>query len=297
MRGGAACQPVNLIGLDDVARLLAYLVARQEEALVEGEEANAHLAHSAFHAVLLACFFGLRRGEVCRLRLGDIVLDAHSSYLRIWRSKRGRSRVVWARHVPPAVLDRLRVEWQGWWEATGGDPAAPFLEYDVDEKAFAEMLGRTVNTAIRALRLEENPDALPVTLHTLRHVYANRLLVLGVPLIEIARGLGHADTDTTTGSYLHAFDYLQEERLREVLAVQPEDGVTAAQIGGLLGIKRAAVLAALKQLPAGEQEGWRRGERHLYPWTTVVRLLVRRLRMEGQRALAVEAGCQGAQSG
>ncbi len=290
-------RPVNLIGLDDVARLLAYLIARQEEALAERDEPNARLAHSTFLAVLLACFFGLRRGEVCCLRLGDMVLDAHSPYLRIWRSKRGRSRVVWARHVPPVVLDRLRAEWQSRWEATGGDPAALFLEYEEDEKAFADVLGKAVNTAIQALKLEKNPDALPVTLHTLRHVYANRMLVLGAPLIEIARSLGHADTDTTTGSYLHAFDTLQEERLKEMLAAQPEDGVTATQIGGLLGIKRAAVLAALKQLLAGEREGWRRGERHLYPWTTVVRLLARRLRMEGQRARAVEAGCQGAQSG
>ena len=85
--------------------------------------------------------------------------------------------------------------------------------------------------------------------------------------------------------------------LINLLAAQPESGVTAAQIGGLLGIKRTAVLAALKQLPAAEREGWRRGERHIYSWTTVVRLLAWRLRMEGQRALAVEAGCQGAQSG
>jgi integrase len=290
-------QPVNLIGLDDVKRLLAYLIAQQEEALAGRDGANARLAHNAFLAVLLACFFGLRRGEVCRLHLGDMVLDAHSPYLRIWRSKRGRSRVVWARHIPRAVLEQLRAEWQSRWEATGGDLAALFLTYEEDEKAFAEMLGKTVNTAIRALGLRESPDALPVTFHTLRHVHANRLLVLGVPLIEIARSLGHADTDTTAGSYLHAFDTLQEERLKEVLATQPEDSVTAAQIGGLLGIKRAAVLAALGQLPAAEREGWWRGERHLYPWTTVVRLLIWRLRMDGQESPTQEASCQGTQSG
>jgi hypothetical protein len=180
-------------------------------------------------------------------------------------------------------LDRLRVEWRRRLEAAGGDPAALFLECDEDEKAFAETLGKTVNAVIRALGLEESADALPVTFHTLRHVYANRLLVLGVPLVEIARSLGHADTDTTAGSYLHAFDTLQEERLKETVATQPEDGVAAAQIGGLLGVKRAAVLAALKQLPAGEREGWQRGESHLYPWTTVVRLLARRLRVEDVR--------------
>jgi integrase len=290
-------QPVNLIGLDDVKRLLAYLVTRREAALAEGDEASARLALNAFLAVLLACFFGLRRGEVCRLRLGDMVLDAHSPYLRIWRSKRGRSRVVWARHVPATVLDRLRAEWEHRIEAAGDDPAALFLEYGEDEKAFAEVLGKAVNAAIRGLGLEESPAALPVTLHTLRHVYANRLLVLGVPLIEIARSLGHADTDTTTGSYLHAFDTLQQERLKDVLATQPEDGVTAAQIGGLLGIKRTAVLAALKQLSVAEREGWQRGGCHLYPWTTVVRLLARRLQMEGQEAPAKEASCQVAQSG
>ena len=282
-------RPVNLISQKDVERLLAHLAAQEREALEEGDEpktgtrpcAPTQLMHNAFLAVLMAYFFGLRLSEIPRLRLGDVVIYARLPYLRVWRSKRGRSRVVWARYVPPEVISLLRDEWQRRWEATGADPAAPFLDYKGDERSFADTLGKVVNAAIRELGMQGVPEALPVTFHTLRHIYANRLLVLGVSLLEIARSMGHADTDTTTGSYLHAFDYLQRKRLEKIMAAQPKMGLTAAQIGASLGIGRTAVLAALKKLPAASKGDWWDGDRHLYPWKTVVRLLACRQKMEG----------------
>ncbi len=280
LRLGRTLRPVNLIGWEDVERLLAQLLAWKQRALLQKTMTKARLAHNAFFAVLLACFFGLRRREICCLRLGDIVLDAQTPYLRVWRSKRGRSRVVWAREVPAGVLNALRAEWKRRWKAAKENPAARFLDSEEDMDTLVESVGRAVNAALRVMGLSQSPDALPVTFHTLRHVYANRLLVLNVPLVEIARSMGHSDTDTTTGSYLHAFDFLQRRRLQESLAAQPRQGVTATQIGELLGINRTAVLAALKKLPPAECAGWQEGDCHVYPWTTVVRLLVQRLRIK-----------------
>jgi integrase len=276
-------QPINLISQKDVEQILAHLIAKNQEAGGKKQETEARLAHNAFLATLLAYFFGLRRIEMCNLRLGDMLLDAQVPYLRIWFSKRGRSRVVWARYVPPEVLDFLRAEWQRRWEAADSDPAAFFLDYGDDRRALAEMLSKMFNAAIRTLGLEGVGDALPVTLHTLRHACATRQLLMKAQVIEISRSLGHADTDTTTGSYIHAFDYLQRERLNETLAAQQQDGLTATEIGALLGIKRTAVLAELKKLPAADQEGWQRDDRHMYSWSTVVQLLASRLRMSGQR--------------
>ncbi|MBN1890654.1 MAG: tyrosine-type recombinase/integrase [Thermoflexales bacterium] len=275
-------RPVNLPSMEHVAQMLAHLLAWRQRALAQKLPAKARLAYDAFLAILLATFFGLRRREIAHLRLGDVVLDAQTPYLRVWRSKRGKSRVVWARHVPPEVLDLLRAWWQRRWEAAGGDPAARFLDSAEDE-TLTESLGRAVNAAIRVLEIKQDPGALPITFHTLRHVYANRLLVLGVPLIEIARSLGHAGTDTTTGSYLHTFDWLQHRRLDEWLAAQPKSGVTASQIGTLMGIRRPAVLSVLKKAPPGEVEDWYEESRHLYPWTMGVRLLASRLQMDGKQ--------------
>ncbi len=272
-------RPVNLIGQPDVIRLLAHLAAQQAAAQAAGRAEAALRFHHAYLTVLLAYFWGLRRSEGPQLLLGDLVLDAQQPYLRVRRAKRGRSRVVWARHVPPDVLDALRAAWQRRWTAMGADPGATFLEYEGSAESAAEALGKTVNAAIRDLGLAEEPGALPVTLHTLRHAYANRLLVWGVPLLDITRSLGHADPDTTTGAYLHAFDWLQRERLAAAEAARPRDGLTAAQIGGLLGIQRPAVLAALGKLPPEAVEDWWDGDRHVYSWGTVARLVAGRLKM------------------
>ncbi|MFX1412139.1 MAG: tyrosine-type recombinase/integrase [Promethearchaeota archaeon] len=273
-------RPVNLIGQPDVARLLAHLAAQEETARTVGRADAARRFHNAYLTVLLAYFWGLRRTEVPHLQLGNLVIDAQQSYVRVRNSKGGRSRVVWARHVPPAVLDWLRAKWQHRWTVVSGDLGAHFLDYEGAEDAAAEALGKVVNQAIRDLELPEAEGALPITLHTLRHAYANRLLMLGVPLVDITRSLGHADPDVTCASYLHAFDWLQRERLAEVEAARPRGGLTAPQIGVLLGIQRPAVLAALGKLPSDAVEDWWEGSRHVYSWGTVVRLVAGRMKME-----------------
>jgi hypothetical protein len=92
---------------------------------------------------------------------------------------------------------------------------------------------------------------MPV-LHTLRHCFANRLLVLGVPIPKITRAMGHSTPDTTVGSYLHAFDFLQRERLEVFVAhlertEQGWQGITTVGLGRLLGIGRTGVIETIRQ--------------------------------------------------
>jgi integrase/cellulose biosynthesis protein BcsQ len=278
-------EPVRLLRQDELERLLAYLLELAIRAHDAGNAAAMRLAYNAFHGALLATFFGLRAGELPRLLIGDVVLDAAQPYLRVWRSKRGKSRVVLAWKVPEEVLTILRREWTRRLASTGEDPAAPFLADERGDPVGARALADTVIQAMEALGLRDSgAEGRPVVFHTLRHVFANRLLVLGVSLRDVARAMGHIDTDTTTGSYLHCFDYLQRRRLAEQPVEFRHPGLSAGGIGALLGIGRPAAIAALKkadlhQMTTTTDENRRR----LFWWESVVRLVADRLDMNEER--------------
>ena len=72
--------------------------------------------------------------------------------------------------------------------------------------------------------------------------------------------------------------------------------MTANQIGASLGIHRTAALAALKKLPDAEREDRMDGDRHLYPWTTVVRVLINQLRIGKTRSRSLVPACQSGHS-
>jgi integrase len=273
-------QPVRLLRQSELERLLAYLLGLATHAHNAGNAHTAYQAYNAFLGTLLAAFFGLRAGELPRLLLGDMVLDAAQPYLRVWRSKRGRSRVVLAWKVSAEVLVLLREEWARRSAVAGGDLAAPFLADGRGNPVNARSVADTVIEAMDTLGLRSTTtERRPVVFHTLRHVFANRLLVLGVSLRDVARALGHRDTDTTTGSYLHCFDYLQRRRLAERPAELEHPGLPAVGVGALLGIGRTAAIAALKKagLPAATTDG--RGRR-LFSWESIARLVADRLRID-----------------
>lgn len=69
-------------------------------------------------------------------------------------------------------------------------------------------------------QLAANGTPLPASArgwHCLRHGYASRLLVAGVPLAEVAQVLGHADPTTTARTYAHVVDQTAaHDRVRAV---------------------------------------------------------------------------------
>ena len=110
--------------------------------------------------------------------------------------------MVYARHIPKEILDELKQE-RGRRYALTKDLTAPFLANQQGENADPKRISEIVVETLEELGLRGNADATAVVFHTLRHEYANRLMLLGVPLLDIANSMGHASPDTTTGSYLH----------------------------------------------------------------------------------------------
>ena len=143
---------------------------------------------------------GLRVGELCALRTGDLDLDR--TRVTVW-GKGSKQRVVPL--AEPAVA-ALR-EWLGTGrpalvEATGADPATDAL--------FLNRRGRPL-TARDARRLLDHRAPAPTHPHALRHTFATHLLDGGADLRAVQELLGHADLATTQLS-----THVSRERLRSV---------------------------------------------------------------------------------
>lgn len=154
-------------------------------------------ALTEYPAFVLAATTGLRAGELCGLRWGDVdgdVLAVRRSVVRVaggWgigETKTGRSRrsvVLTARAV--AALERLR----------GGQTHPP------DAPILTDALGRPLTPRVLTLlwRAEADKLGIPLPLHALRHTAATAMLAAGVPLAVVSDVLGHAGVAVTAAYY------------------------------------------------------------------------------------------------
>src|SRR3979490_1555011 len=121
----------------------------------------------------LAYGCGLRAGEVVRLRAGD--RDSEQRIIRALQSKGRKDRHVM---LPPELLDLLRQ----WWKArptaynVGGTPEQRWLfpGRSNHQPLTTRQFGRLFKEAARAAGLRKT-----VSLHSLRHSFATRLLERG----------------------------------------------------------------------------------------------------------------------
>ena len=148
--------------------------------------------------VTAALLTGCRYGEIAALKCSDF--DANSGTLSIATSKSGQQR-----HV---VLTEEGSEF--FTQAMIGRP--------MDEIAFKRSTGGAWGNAHQYRPLQDacknagiNP---PASFHILRHTYASRLAMNGVPMKVIAEQLGHADTRVTEKHYAHLSDSYKADTVR-----------------------------------------------------------------------------------
>jgi integrase len=129
---------------------------------------------------------GCRYGELCRLKVGDF--NADSGTLAIWQSKSGKPR-----HV---VL------------TTEG--CAFFIELTAGRTASELMLPRADGSPWRKSNQAEFMAAActrakitPINFHALRHTWASLAVMAGMPLMVVAKNLGHVDTRQVERHYGH----------------------------------------------------------------------------------------------
>ena len=183
--------------------------------------------------VTAALLTGCRYGELAAMRAGDF--DAQSGTVTVGRSKSGKPR-----HV--ALTDEGRMFF-GQMSAGRAGTARIFERNSIvrhasrDAPAETARVGwrksdqfRLIRAACVAARI-----APAVSFHELRHTYAARLAMRGVPLGVIAAQLGHSDTRMTERHYAHLSPSYIAETVRQSfgsLGIVPEPLVTPLRRAG-----------------------------------------------------------------
>jgi integrase/recombinase XerC len=156
-------------------------------------------------AALLELLYGsgLRAGEVCGLRTGD--LDLGRSTVRVW-GKGGKQRQV---PLSGPSVEALR----GWLDrgrAAFTERSPRRESVDDADRVFLNRRGRPLTT--RDLRRVVDRHATsPTHPHALRHTFATHLLDGGADLRAVQELLGHADLSTTQG-----YTHVSKQRLQTV---------------------------------------------------------------------------------
>lgn len=183
-------------------RLLTWLTEPEVDALLAAPDRGTRAGRRDHTMLVLAVQTGLRISELIALSRSDITLDT-GAHVRC-TGKGRKERATPLTRLTVAVLD-------GWLAEHAGEAHNPLfptrtgtrLSHDAIEHRLAGHLA-TATANCPSLRPKH------VTMHTLRHTTAMRLLHAGIDIAVIALWLGHEHI-ATTHIYLHA-DMNQKER-------------------------------------------------------------------------------------
>jgi site-specific recombinase XerD len=145
------------------------------------------------HRAMLMTLYatGLRRAELCHLKVADI--DSERMIIHVRQGKGGRDRDVL---LSPKLLTTLREYWRWLKPKTYLFPGM-VNNWRADVPITEKMVWAAVNYAAKRAAITK-----PVSPHTLRHSFATHMLEAGADLRTIQVLLGHAKLADTT-VYLH----------------------------------------------------------------------------------------------
>ena len=175
--------------------LLTWLNEAEVDALLAAPDRGSWAGRRDHAMLVLAVQTGLRISELIALSCGDVGLGTGAHVRCLGKGRKERATPLTGLTV--AVLRRWLAEHLG----APGDPLFPTrtgarLSHDAIERRLAGHLAAARATC-------PSLTAKHVTMHTLRHTAAMRLLQAGIDVAVIALWLGHEQIATTT-IYLHA---------------------------------------------------------------------------------------------
>ncbi len=180
--------------------------------------------------IKLACFLGLRRGELLGLRWRDVEL--HSGLVSVRRTRTAVGyRVV---EKPPKTDDSARTL-----SIVSLDDLLSFLRSLLQSRQRTGIpCGPDDYLVLDAAGHPWHPNALsaaladfvsqrrlpPITFHGLRHTFATVANSVRVPMYQISRAMGHSSPSVTQRIYTHLFDQTHGEVLAAVAQAIVEAG-------------------------------------------------------------------------
>ena len=184
--------------------LVTWLTEAEIAALLTAPDRSTWAGRRDHALILLAAQTGLRISELAGLTTGDVHLGAGAHV-----SCAGKGRKQRITPLTAATAAVLRI----WLAERGGQPGQPLFPTrtggQLSRDAIEHRLAK--HTAAAAARCP-SLNAKKVTMHTLRHTAAMRLLQAGTGTSVIALWMGHEQAETTQ-IYLHADLALKERAL------------------------------------------------------------------------------------
>jgi len=174
---------------------LVYPKRPERLPVVLSEEEVARLIESAitsYHRVILMTLYGtgLRREELCRLKVSDI--DSQRMVVHVRQGKGNKDRDV---TLSPRLLEVLRAYWK--WRKPKTYLFPSLYRKRPEQPIDSKTVWHAVREAARRAGIKKK-----VSPHLLRHSWATHLLERGTDLQTIQVLLGHVDLEATT-IYLH----------------------------------------------------------------------------------------------
>ena len=164
----------------DVAQL-RYLTVAEAKRLVNACDAE-------FRPLMIAALqTGARYGELARLVVSDFHADARTVHVR--RSKSGKSRHIVLTDEGVAFFQQACVGRVGNELMFHRESGATWMP---------SQQGRFMSEAVTRAKISP-----PISFHGLRHTWASLSVMNGVPLMIVAKNLGHADTTMVERHYGH----------------------------------------------------------------------------------------------
>ena len=175
--------------------LVTYLTEPEVDALLAACDQTTWTGRRDHAMFALTIQTGLRISELAALTCADITLTTGANVHSVGKGRKER-------RTP--LVPRTKAVFKAWLDERPGAPSDPLFPTTTGKRlsrdAIERRLAHHVGTRRRELPLAQ---AKHVTMHTLRHTAAMRLLLAGNDVTVIALWLGHEQI-STTNIYLHA---------------------------------------------------------------------------------------------
>lgn len=180
--------------------------------------------------VFICAYLGLRRGELCGLRWGDVDLEHKTITIENTRTQAGKKEIekgtktassTRTLYLPDTLCDMLK--------AAKENQQACRAEYKnaYDDNDYVVVMedGRPFRpnylSELFGKFLADN-DLPKIVLHELRHTFASLSNQAGIPAYNIGKALGHSTPATTQKIYTHLLDQTHTQAVEGVAAIADE---------------------------------------------------------------------------